>query len=183
MALLCHSSERRLPWHVSRQYRFEFQDPTGQTCRSHNRRLGSRRLRVSLYEPGIGDGTTSHLFVLGPDWTAVGGRHVQALSAHRPLHVSQGPSCVLQRRLPSGGKGRLSVDRDRRADKTGWPRPISGYSEVACCGPSFSSSAISRMKTGPAYRLLAEGYSVLRRLLNKPGRLRQCAIKDLFCQV
>jgi len=49
--------------------------------------------------------------------------------------VSQGPACVLQRVLHSGGKDRLSVDLDRRADKIGRRRPVSLHSETACCRP------------------------------------------------
>jgi hypothetical protein len=38
-------------------------------------------------------------------------------------------------------------------------------------------SAISRMKTGPTDRLLADGYGLSRRLLHKPGRLQQWAVE------
>jgi len=133
LTLLCHSSERRLPCRVSGKHHLEFQDPTDQTSGSHNRFLRSRRFGVFLHKPGIGEGTTAHLFVLEPDWATAGGRHAQALSVPRPIPVSQGPSCVLQLVLSFGGKCRMSVDRDRRALKTGHLRPISRYSETACC--------------------------------------------------
>lgn len=70
----------------------------------------------------------------------------------------------------------MSVDRNRRAEKTGRPRPICGHSETICCRPSFSSSAKSRMRMGPADRLLADGYALSHRLLLKPGRMRQRSI-------
>ena len=173
MTLVCHSSERRLSWRVSRQHHLEFQDPTGQTRGSYN-----GAWEVGLFEFfHISPASETELQPMFVYWDLTGLQLVGELP-RRCLRIVQYSSSkdhlVSYKAYYLPLDKTESVDRNRGADKTGRPRPVSRDSETA----SFSSSGISRKKTGPADGLLTEGYALSRRLIHKPGRLRQWAIEQ-----